>query len=83
MHQTKAKKCYFIFAKCSKKKTYGPYEGHLEKLNEPIELNGRVIKYKPVVKLSAKKSVQKGGEPKIGNAEYFQEIGSVITPFLI
>jgi hypothetical protein len=62
----------------SKKKTYGPYEGHLERLREPIELNGRIIKYKPVVKLSAKKSVQKGGAPKIGNAKYFQEIGSII-----
>jgi len=62
----------------SKKKTYGPYEGHLEKLKEPIELKGRVIKYKPLVKLSAKKSMQKGGEPKVGNADYFQEIGSII-----
>ena len=62
----------------SKKKTYGPYEGHLEKLKDPIELNGRVIKYKPVVKLIAKKSVQKGGEPKVGNADYFKEIGSII-----
>ncbi len=35
----------------SKKKTYGPYEGYIEKLKEPIELKGRVIKYKPVVKL--------------------------------
>ena len=52
----------------SKKKTYGPYEGHLDKLKVPIELNGRVIKYKPVVKLSAKKSVQKGGAPKIVEA---------------
>jgi hypothetical protein len=33
----------------SKKKTYGTYKGHLEKLKEPIELKGRVIKYKPVV----------------------------------
>ena len=45
----------------SKKKTYGPYKGHIEKLKEPIELKGRVIKYKPVAKLSAKKGVQKGG----------------------
>ena len=36
----------------SKKKTYGPYVGYLEKLKEPIELKGRVIKYKPVVKLN-------------------------------
>jgi len=52
----------------SKKKTYGPYTGYIEKLKEPIELKGRVIRYKPVAKLSAKKSVQKGGEPKKGNA---------------
>jgi hypothetical protein len=39
----------------SKKKTYGPYEGYIEKLKEPIELKGRVIKYKPVAKLSGKK----------------------------
>ena len=45
----------------SKKKTYGPYKGHIEKLKEPIELKGRVIKYKPIAKLSKKKGVQKGG----------------------
>jgi len=49
----------------SKKKTYGPYEGHIEKLKEPIELKGRVIKYKPVAKLSGKTSkktaAKKGG----------------------
>jgi hypothetical protein len=45
----------------SKKKTYGPYLGHIEKLKEPIELKGRVIKYKPVAKLSGKKGVMKGG----------------------
>ena len=49
----------------SKKKTYGPYEGYIEKLKEPIELKGRVIKYKPVAKLSGKTSkktaVKKGG----------------------
>ena len=44
----------------SKKKTYGPYEGYIEKLKEPIELKGRVIKYKPVAKLSGKKGVMKG-----------------------
>ena len=46
----------------SKKKIYGPYIGHIEKLKEPIELKGRVIKYKPVTKLSKKKSVMKGGD---------------------
>jgi hypothetical protein len=47
----------------SKKKTYGPYSGYIEKLKEPIELKGRVIKYKPVAKLSGKLSVKKGGGP--------------------
>jgi hypothetical protein len=45
----------------SKKKTYGPYEGYIEKLKEPIELKGRVIKYKPVAKLSGKSGAKKGG----------------------
>ena len=44
----------------SKKKTYGPYVGYIEKLKEPIELKGRVIKYKPVAKLSSKKGVKTG-----------------------
>ena len=38
----------------SKKKTYGPYLGEIEKLAKPIELKGRVIRYKPVAKLSGK-----------------------------
>jgi hypothetical protein len=46
----------------SKKKTYGPYKGYIEKLKEPIELKGRVIKYKPVAKLSGKTSSKKGGQ---------------------
>jgi hypothetical protein len=45
----------------SEKKTYGPYNGYLEKLMEPIELKGRVIRYKPVAKLSGKTGVKKGG----------------------
>jgi hypothetical protein len=45
----------------SKKKTYGPYLGEIEKLKEPIELKGRVIKYKPVVLLKPKSSAKKGG----------------------
>jgi hypothetical protein len=36
----------------SKKKVYGIYSGYIEKLKEPIELKGRVIKYKSVAKLS-------------------------------
>ena len=44
----------------SKKKTY-PYSGYIEKLKDPIELKGRVIKYKPVAKLSGKTGAKKGG----------------------
>ena len=50
----------------SKKKTYGPYTGYIEKLKEPIELKGRVIKYKPVAKLSGKTGAKKGGRMKGG-----------------
>ena len=49
----------------SKKKTYGPYSGHIEKLKEPIELKGRIINYKPVAKLSNKTGAKKGGMPSI------------------
>ena len=48
----------------SKKKTYGPYSGHIEKLKEPIELKGRVIKHKPVAKLRGKTGSKKGGKPE-------------------
>ena len=51
----------------SKKKTYGPYSGYIEKLKEPIELKGRVIQYKPVVKLSGKTSAKKGGNGSDAN----------------
>jgi hypothetical protein len=45
----------------SKKKTYGPYLGHIEKLAKPIELKGRVIEHKPVALLKSKSSTKKGG----------------------
>jgi hypothetical protein len=45
----------------SKKKTYGPYIGYMEKLDKPVELEGRVIKYKPVAKLDKKSSKMIGG----------------------
>jgi hypothetical protein len=45
----------------SKKKTYGPYEGYIEKLKKPIKLKSHVIEHKPVAKLSMKKSEMKGG----------------------
>ena len=50
----------------SKNKTYGPYLGDIEKLAKPIELKGRVIKYKPVAKLSDKKK-KTGGAKKKGS----------------
>lgn len=45
----------------SKKKTYGLYEGYIEKLKDPIELKGRVIQYKPVAKLRGKSGAKKRG----------------------
>ena len=48
----------------SKKKTYGPYLGYIEKLKEPIELKGRIIKYKPVAKLLGKKTKTGGALAK-------------------
>ena len=49
----------------SDKKTYGPYLGYIEKLAKPIELKGRIIRYKPVAKLvrktGKKTAVKKGG----------------------
>jgi len=48
------------------KKTYGPYLGYIEKLAKPIELKGRVIKYKPVAKL-LKKKTKTGGAKKRGS----------------
>ena len=61
----------------SKKKTYGPYTGYIEKLKEPIELKGRVIRYKPVAKLSKKSGAKKGrmiggGE---NNSDYNNDLG--------
>jgi hypothetical protein len=46
----------------SKKKTYGPYIGYIHKLDKPIELKGRIIRYRPVAKLSGKTGKKmKGG----------------------
>jgi hypothetical protein len=72
----------------SKKKTYGPYLGYIEKLAKPIELKGRVIRYKPVVKLSKKtglkKKVMTGGESRLYIGEdwlpYFELITDDVNP---
>ena len=53
----------------SEKKVYGPYIGYIEKLKKPIELKGRVIRYKPVAKLSKNKKMS-GGNFKIYNYWY-------------
>jgi hypothetical protein len=45
----------------SKKKTYGPYEGYIEKLKEPIKLKSHVIEHKPVAKLIGNSGAKKGG----------------------
>ncbi len=50
-----------------------PYEGYIEKLKEPIELEGRVIKYKPVAKLSGKSGAKKGGM-RGGMQQFHKEI---------
>lgn len=44
----------------SEKKVYGPYMGYMEKLKKPIELKGRVIRYKPVAKLLKNKKMRGG-----------------------
>lgn len=44
----------------SNRKTYGPYLGYIEKLAKPIELKGRIIKYKPHVEKIKSKNVMKG-----------------------
>ena len=45
----------------SKKKTYGPYIGYLEKLKIPIKLKEYIIKYNPVAKLKKKTTLKKIG----------------------
>jgi hypothetical protein len=44
----------------SGKKVYGPYIGYIEKLKKPIELKGRIIRYKPVAKLLKNKKMSGG-----------------------
>jgi hypothetical protein len=55
----------------SKKKTYGPYIGYLEKLKIPIKLKEYIIKYNPVAKLKKKSTVKKV-EMKGGTKEIFK-----------
>ena len=60
----------------SKKKTYGPYLGYMQKLDKPIELEGRIIKYKPVAKLIKKKLISNlngGGQAPKPDISPFQK----------
>jgi hypothetical protein len=62
----------------SKKKTYGPYVGQVEKLKEPIKLNGRIIQYKSVVKLSEKTDKKmRGGEGETNNDELIKKVNKL------
>ncbi len=45
----------------SNKKVYGPYLGEMKKLDKPVELEGRIIRYKPIVKLLKKINKMNGG----------------------
>jgi hypothetical protein len=47
----------------SNKKIYGPYTGYMQKLDKPVELEGRVIQYKPIVK----RNNQVGGTFNVGD----------------
>jgi hypothetical protein len=51
----------------SNKKTYGPYLGYVKKLKEPIELEGRVIKYSSVAKLSKNATEEKLSSKKLSS----------------
>jgi len=51
----------------SKKKIYGPYKGNMQKLIKPIELEGRVIKYKPIVKIVKQMGGQNDNDNKANN----------------
>jgi hypothetical protein len=50
----------------SKKKMYGPYVGKMKKLDKPIELKGRIIKYSTDVYFDKTKTAVKMGK-KVGN----------------
>jgi hypothetical protein len=60
----------------SNKKIYGPYIGYMQKLDKPVELKGRVIRYKPIAKLKKKSRKMKGGVEILG--EGFE--GIVLRP---
>ena len=74
----------------SNKKIYGPYIGYMQKLDKPIELNGRIIRYKPIAKLLKKSRKMKGGviigrgaegfvlQPNINNLKNNRKVSKII-----
>jgi hypothetical protein len=64
----------------SKKKTYGPYLGHVEKLAKPIQLKGRLVERMPVARLKAKSSAKKGGMRGGGEENEGIEMNSLSKP---
>ena len=70
----------------SKKKTYGPYIGYLEKLKIPIKLKEYIIKYNPVAKLKKKSKIKKfkmrGGTKQIWK-NYTGKYNSMWPTFII
>ena len=46
----------------SNKKVYGPYLGEMKKLDKPVELEGRIIRYKPIAKLIKGKILRKNNQ---------------------
>ena len=66
----------------SKKKTYGPYIGYLEKLKIPIKLKEYIIKYNPVAKLKKKSTVKKVGM-KGGTKEIFKNYKGSMWPKIV
>jgi hypothetical protein len=65
MRDNKNKKVEFSLRETtqgSNKKVYCPYLGYMQKLDKPIELKGRVIRYKPIAKLLKKSPKMKGGK---------------------
>lgn len=66
----------------SKKKTYGPYIGYLEKLKIPIKLKEYIIKYNPVAKLKKKSKIKKvemrGGTKKIWTERFTDILPEII-----
>ena len=71
----------------SKKKTYGPYVGYLEKLKIPIKLKEYIIKYNPIVKLikksMVKKIVMRGGTKQIWTTNSKNKYTNILPEIII